>query len=130
MALSDLAKMEYHYRGVHLRELGFSSYDEYMNSLEWREIRRRVVKRDRRRCVLCSRKGNRMEVHHLSYSVAVLKGKRLSEIQLLCHWCHLKIEGSYGPNKRAPSEARRKFYRILNNRRKYTRLPRRSTSNV
>ncbi len=126
MPLSHLAKMEYHYRSLNLLEIGFSSYDPgYMKSPLWKRIRRRVFKRDKGRCVLCGVKRPKMEPHHLSYSVAILLGKRLSEIQLLCPDCHQRIEGDYGPNKRAPSEAREEFFRIKKNRRRYTRLPRR-----
>ena len=118
MPLSLIAKMEYHDRAVALRHLGFRSYSQYLNGPLWRRIRKRVVRRDRGRCVLCT--GTGWQAHHLSYSQTVLLGRRMDQLQLLCKRCHNAVEGSRG-EKRSPSEARREFFRRLRLRRKYTR---------
>ena len=117
MSLSNTAFIEYGKRNKILRGMGFMSYEEYLKTPRWARIRRRIIRRDRGRCVLCRGKG--WVVHHLRYTVPVLLGKRLDQLQTLCGACHEAIEWDYD-NKRSPKEARKEFFRRRRMSRKST----------
>lgn len=79
----------YRKRGRWLKELGYSSYDEYLQSGLWRGIRRRVEGRDRRKCYACGARG--WQVHHLRYTQANMAGRSLGYMVLLCGGCHTRV---------------------------------------
>lgn len=80
----------YDSRAKVLEKLGFTDYNEYLFSLLWKKIRKRVLKRDKCRCKLC---GKRAEcVHHIKYELANLSGRSLKNMVSLCHDCHKDIE--------------------------------------
>jgi hypothetical protein len=66
----------------------------YLKSDLWKEIRRRVMDRDGRRCVRCRASAD--TVHHKSYSQEVLDGQNDSEMISLCNRCHRFIEFKSG----------------------------------
>lgn len=80
----------YRKRDALLLAMGFKSYESYLQSPKWRAIRQRVLMRDNDRCQRCNCKAN--QVHHRSYSQAVLDGKNDSELASLCSLCHHDIE--------------------------------------
>jgi hypothetical protein len=77
-------------RAIVLKELGFSTYREYLQSDLWKSIRKRVCKIKGDACFLCGNKAT--ELHHNSYRYKDLVGKRLRYINPICHSCHGKIE--------------------------------------
>ena len=84
-------------RSMALTEIGFASYQEYLDSNLWKSIRRRVLARDSKRCQSCGEKAE--AVHHKKYTVAVLRGDKgaLPSLVSLCHTCHHLIEfGEHG----------------------------------
>lgn len=69
--------------------LGFADYAEYLQSPLWRKIRREFLYVHR----LCRCCGSRAkQIHHRSYSEAVLKGENHAELVAICRKCHEKIE--------------------------------------
>jgi hypothetical protein len=82
--------IDYERRNYHLSILGFNSYAHYLNSEMWQTIRQTVLTRDSHKCVVCSRKAS--EVHHNSYEIDVLIGKKLEFLVSLCRHHHEKIE--------------------------------------
>ncbi|MDR7334307.1 hypothetical protein [Roseateles asaccharophilus] len=66
------------------------SYPAYLQSPEWGEIRRRVLKRDGSLCRLCLAKAQC--VHHISYDEPVIIGERDEDLISLCDACHASIE--------------------------------------
>lgn len=58
----------------------------------WSDLRVKVLKRDKRKCVLCGNEGN--EVDHI---VELDRGgnNKLSNLRNLCHECHSKKTASY-----------------------------------
>ena len=83
-------KPTYALRNALLRQLGFSSYNRYLGSELWAEIRTVVLERDDRRCILCSKEA--VVVHHLDYSESTLRGESFDGMVSMCHDCHRKIE--------------------------------------
>lgn len=59
---------------------------EYLNSPLWRKIKRRVLTRDKKKCVFCE--GPAQTVHHRSYDRDVLEGKADQMLVSLCDACH------------------------------------------
>lgn len=65
-------------------------YTQYLQSKEWKELRKSVLARDNNQCLLCSMKAN--HVHHVSYGHFVKHGYSLRiECGSLCKKCHRKI---------------------------------------
>ena len=80
----------YGYRNRILRELGFSTYQDYLSSGLWRSIRRRVIERDNGKCYGCGKKAR--QVHHLSYGWPSLTGESLEQLVSVCRKCHAQSE--------------------------------------
>ena len=68
----------------------FETYQDYLNSPMWAEIRKRVWNRDNGTCVACDAPGHC--VHHRSYKERVLRGEWDSDLITLCDACHKYIE--------------------------------------
>jgi hypothetical protein len=100
--------MSYQSRFVALRDIGFSSYAEYLASDLWQEIRQKVFKIKGRFCYLCGRPAT--ELHHNRYHRRDLLGKRLKFINPICRKCHGEIEFREG-KKSTVAEARKAFQR-------------------
>lgn len=76
----------YQKRNKKIRDLGFSSYAEYLASPLWASIRGRVLRRDKHKCQVCGDKAT--QVHHRSYTVAALRGTCLKAMKAVCRSCH------------------------------------------
>jgi len=87
----------YKLRASILKDQGYSSYPEYLNSGLWASIRRRVLKRDKWACRVCGKQA--WQVHHRNYDRRTMAGKSLKKLISLCGDCHKKVEFS-GSNKR------------------------------
>lgn len=61
-------------------------YREYLKSPLWRQIKRRVLRRDGWTCQYCG--GSATVVHHRSYAVPVLEGRDDGLLTSLCKGCH------------------------------------------
>jgi hypothetical protein len=88
-------KFNYDLRLKALRRCGFRSYQHYLSSPLWAQIRARVLERDSSRCVFCG--ASATLVHHESYGDVTLRGERLDKLHSCCNSCHHRIEFSaYG----------------------------------
>ena len=72
-----------------LSKLGYRSYREYLNSLEWKIVRDRVLLKWPL-CLMCL--GRSQVVHHVRYWDTVLLGLDDRRLAALCHKCHEAIE--------------------------------------
>jgi hypothetical protein len=97
--------IEYTRRDALLKELGFASYAEYLQSDLWARIRRRVLGRYRSKCQACG--GPASEVHHKHYSLKVLSGKHIIGLKAICRECHARIEFADGMKTALPVANRR-----------------------
>src|SRR4051812_29579299 len=86
-----------------LRALGFPDYQTYLESPLWRQIRARVLQAAGRRCCACPAEGC-AQVHHESYSLAVLAGEDDSKLHVVCDACHERAH-HYGGLLLGPAEA-------------------------
>lgn len=80
----------FHRRDQLIRKMGYKTYTKYKDSELWNNIRTRVFSRDKGLCRICSSKAT--EVHHVSYDLLTLKGKRLDDLYALCRACHNSVE--------------------------------------
>lgn len=60
-------------------------YKQYLNSDEWKAIRRNIMLRDGSKCQICG-SDERLDVHHLTY--AHFKNEYPFELVILCRDCH------------------------------------------
>lgn len=81
------------FREQTLKEMGYSSYAEYLASDLWKSIRKQVLD-NAKKCVLC--KGKPTEVHHKNYHRPTLEGKTIDSLVPLCRFCHYRIEFTKG----------------------------------
>lgn len=63
------------------------SYQEYLKSAHWQEIRKEKLKEAGYKCEKCGAKES-LDIHHLTY--ARLGHERMSDLQALCRPCHRK----------------------------------------
>lgn len=92
-----LPVIDYAERAAAVKRLGFSSYQAYLDSPLWAEIRQRVLLRDRGECRTCGRPA--VQVHHAQYDEATLAGAILRHLAAICSGCHRRVEFS-GDTKR------------------------------
>lgn len=97
----------YRRRNKRLRDMGFSSYEDYLLSELWAAIRVKVLARDGRKCQACGKPAS--IAHHSSYSKGTLDGQNLRGIWSLCRPCHKFIEFSGDGAKTPVKKARQRF---------------------
>lgn len=100
--ITSLALQEYRERDRVLGALGFGSYDEYLASPLWRDIRLRKLK-EGNHCYGCG-SGPCWQVHHADYSRETLLGESLTGLRTICEKCHKACEFFAG-TKLSPSQA-------------------------
>ncbi len=69
-----------------VKELGFGSYQKYLEGWLWFKIRGTVYRAKGGQCVVCGGPAN--EVHHDRYTRANLSGRSLVGLHPMCHFCH------------------------------------------
>ena len=73
------------------KELGFRSYDAYINSRLWWSIRQIVLERDGKCCQVCGTPSK--IVHHIDYTRIIMLGQgNQHELITLCEPCHNFVE--------------------------------------
>ena len=88
----------YERRNWNIKYLGYISWDEYLSSDLWKNIRSKVFSRDKNMCCICSFTAN--AVHHLDYDIKTLKGENRYNLIAICDKCHNKIEFTDSGKKR------------------------------
>ncbi len=96
-------------RDGYLRQLGFSTYQAYLASPLWQEIRARKLAKHRR-CQLCDRWAS--QVHHSKYTLQNLQGRSGKWLLSICGGCHLKVEFTPTMTKLTLADASKKTARL------------------
>ncbi len=101
-------------------ELGFESYQEYLESDLWASIRARAMKRygkgrrgKRRRCWVCLSPWVATQVHHVVYTRNNLKGFTVTNLKPVCDLCHGTAE-FLGSKKLSAEETRQRTIQLAN----------------
>ncbi len=102
------AKRAYAVRARLLQDLGFTSYDAYLQSPLWRTIRQHVLD-THRYCYACDRPAK--QVHHARYTVANLSGQNYRHLLAVCGRCHHACEFGWWGQKLSPSQSTWKLWR-------------------
>ncbi len=77
-------------RETSLEKIGFDDYESYLASRLYAGIRKRIFGRANGICeACCERKA--VNIHHWSYSVATLLGKKPEHLEAVCRECHEKF---------------------------------------
>lgn len=94
--------MCYHERGNLMQ---FNSYEEFLNTEEWKQVAEMVKDRDGHKCVICGSTEN-LNAHHIGY-----EGDYLNEndIVTLCRRCHECLHDGISEMKKAVSGGVRKM---------------------
>lgn len=73
----------------------------YLHSDQWKQVKRKVLKRDGHHCQSCG-SSLHLEVHHVTYDR--LGNEDLSDLVTLCNSCHSKLHAKlgYSVNKNYP----------------------------
>jgi hypothetical protein len=95
-------------RNALLKELGYSSYAEYLKGELWQAIRAKVFAVKGTDCFLCGMRAN--QVHHNRYSKDALLGLSTKHLKPVCGVCHEDIEFN-GQSKNTLSRAKMAFNR-------------------
>jgi|SRR6185369_13782976 len=106
-----MAGNTYKERNLLLNELGFASYEEYLQSDLWKSISERVWIAFGTRCKFCGQEATCL--HHISYGREVLTGKRIDLIVPLCNSHHYKVEFDRKGNKRSLAESQTQFRLLI-----------------
>jgi hypothetical protein len=80
-------KHQFAERDRKLRELGFTTYTEYVNSAMWRRRRREFYESRPRRCEVCGGEEGPVWIHHCSYER--LGEESDNDLVCLCTGCHV-----------------------------------------
>jgi hypothetical protein len=73
------------------KSIGFRSYDAYIKSRLWWNIRQLILERDGRCCQVCGTPSK--TIHHINYTEVILLGKGdQHELITLCEPCHSFVE--------------------------------------
>lgn len=92
-------------RDRRLKNIGFATYQAYLNSDLWKEIRDRVFAEKGSACLCCGKVA--VQIHHTRYKMEDLLGTNLRHLQPVCGSCHREIE--FKPNGRKRSRTRVKY---------------------
>ena len=87
----------YKERSNTLKDLGYSSYSDYLKSDEWSTIRRYFLG-THPTCLVCSKKSQ--QIRHLAYDARTLLGLEDMNLVALCESCHYLIEFDSHDRKR------------------------------
>lgn len=112
-SLRQRGSMGYRKRARSLKKLGFDSYEEYLKSNLWKEVKRRVFREFGNNCLLCP--AHAETVHHNRYNIADLSGRNLRHVVPICHSCHRIVEFD-GETKLTLKQARMKYKSLRNDR--------------
>jgi hypothetical protein len=83
------------------KELSALSYDEYLQTPYWRELRLKVLNRDGHCCRLC-RSTDQLEVHHNTYERRGME--ELDDLVTLCKKCHQNFHDNRSIKPKANGE--------------------------
>lgn len=89
----------YRLRDAILRDMGFDSYQQYLQSDKWAAIRSRALLKNQGRCFKCGRQAT--QVHHSRYEHKGLSGQSLRHLWPVCAKCHTSAEVSESGEKRS-----------------------------
>jgi hypothetical protein len=91
---SKLIKL-YSVRNKKLKEMGFSSYSEYLSSKLWKYIKNKAKRKEAfKYCVICG--GEDINLHHIEYNH--IDKNTLVNIIPTCFSCHQKIHKEANKN--------------------------------
>lgn len=95
--------MSYQRRDAVLKEIGFNSYKEYLESPLWGRIRSQAMRRNKYRCKKCGDWATC--IHHKAYDKGTMLGKCAQSLAPLCFCCHEFIEYDHTGKKMSLHEA-------------------------
>lgn len=87
----------YSQRNCILKKLGYSSYQIYLKSDLWSDIRAKQLEKEPN-CMSCGKKAT--QVHHTVYTHKVLDGRNDQGLHSVCGKCHFKSEFREGDREK------------------------------
>lgn len=74
------------------------TYEQYLESSLWKSIKQRVYQRFGHQCSICEKTAT--EIHHASYCLETMLGKRIRNLFPLCEGCHQAVTFDENGQKR------------------------------
>ena len=96
----------YKQRKSALEKMGVASYEEYLKSETWDEIKRQVFAAKGYGCSCCRKFAK--EIHHQSYDLETMQGRTLAFLWPVCRQCHRKTHFR-GDVQRGSADSRKTF---------------------
>ena len=95
----DLERKEFSYsrRDAILNEIGYTSYESYLCSNLWEDVKYKTYKLLGKCCFLCDKPSTTL--HHRKYTRVNLLGESTEWLSPLCYECHTLIECNDNGNK-------------------------------
>lgn len=97
-----------------LKKLGFKTYQEYLDSPFYKQVRTAAFGIKGTDCILCSKPAN--VIHHNRYKRADLVGETFDHLHPICNACHYLIEFDDNDRKRNLKDVQVEFNRLLQSR--------------
>ena len=72
----------------------YDSYGEYLQSIEWKIIRNRILNRDQHKCQAYKCTARAEVIHHRDYSDQVMLGNKDDQLVSLCAECHRRAHAN------------------------------------
>ncbi len=91
MSKKDKRRLKNKSKRLH-KKRQFTSYKDYINSPEWKELKAKVIKLRGCQCEICGNTQN-LQLHHKTY--VRLYNELLEDLQLVCGGCHTNIHEGY-----------------------------------
>lgn len=112
MKYSNPAHKSYARRNRHLKKAGYQSYTEYLQSAEWKAVRKKVLTEKGSTCSFCGTLQN-IQIHHLQYSKKGFIKQATNNLIPICDRCHgeiTKLVRTHGVNDFQATEIYRDLY--------------------
>ena len=91
-------------------ELGFQTYEDYLASELWKQIRKRVFETHGTTCCCCERKAT--QVHHHEYSRKNVSGETIDGLYPVCPDCHTSVHFD-GDQKLSRRQYRERLLKLI-----------------
>jgi hypothetical protein len=88
-----------------LRRMGYQTYNGYLRSKFWKELRERFFKARGRKCRTCP--GDATQIHHVYYTSANLRGETFDGMDGICSHCHRTLETKSRSKRRSADDVRK-----------------------
>lgn len=82
-----------------LRELNITTYQEYLRSVYWKNIKEKMYSSKVVKECFCCHDVNNLDIHHRKYKVRDIDTVNIANLVYLCRKCHIEVHKQQKQNK-------------------------------